>query len=59
MNMNWDWLISASIIIGLILIIIARVTGQTIVELLRDIRDFLRESKEDAIERGQELVYYE
>ena len=50
MAFSWDWLIAGSIIIGLVLAIWAKVSQQTIVELLADIRDFLQDRKEDTID---------
>ena len=55
----WDWLITALIILGLIFAIWSRITGQRIIELLRDIRDFFIESKENVTERGGEFILYE
>ena len=57
--MNWDFLISAIIIIGLILAIWAKMSQETVVELLRDIREFISESRENAAEKSQELIIYE
>ena len=53
--MNWDWLISFSIIIGLILAIWAKLSQQTIGELLRDIREFLSEMRSGAQEKVIEV----
>lgn len=50
MAYNWDWLIGGSIIVGLILVILARLNGQTIVEFIRDVVDYLREVKEDRVD---------
>lgn len=49
-----DWIISIVIIVGLILAVWARVSRQTIGELLRDIGDYFREKKEE----NEQLVYY-
>jgi len=57
MPINWDWLISGGIILGLILSIAARMSQQTIIELLRDIKDFISESREEAVEGTQEVIY--
>jgi hypothetical protein len=45
--MDVDWLVAVVIIIGLILAIWAKVSQQTIVELLSDIKDMLQDKKED------------
>lgn len=49
-QITWDWVISFSIIGGLILTIWARVSRQTVGELLRDIRDFFQEGGEETSE---------
>lgn len=54
-GLNWDLIISFSIIIGLILALWARIGNQTIMELIRDIGDYFREVKENSIERGVDL----
>lgn len=41
--MEWEWVISLSVIVGLILAVWARVGNQTIMELIRDIGDYLQE----------------
>lgn len=51
--MSWDWVIALAIIVGFILAIWAKVSQQTIVDLLRDITDYINEQKENATE----LVY--
>jgi hypothetical protein len=45
--MDVDWLVAVVIIIGLILAIWAKVSQQTIVELLSDIKDMVQNKKED------------
>jgi len=55
--MNWDLLISSGIIISLILSFWAKASHQTIIELLRDIKDFISESREEAVEGTQEVIY--
>jgi hypothetical protein len=50
-----DMLITILIIGGLILAIWAKMSGQTIGELLRDIRDFIAEGAEG---KAEEIIYY-
>ena len=50
--MDWDLIISIVIIISLILAIWARISQQTIVELLRDIKEFLSEKGEEQTENA-------
>ena len=59
MAVNWDWIVSAVILIWLGLVIAAAMTKQKIPELLSGIRDFITGSKEEALERGEELLYYD
>ena len=51
----WDWIISVAIILGLILTIWARISNQTVGELLRDIKDIITDSSE----KKEALIYYE
>jgi len=48
MAFSWDGLVAVLIIVGLILAIWAKISQQTIVELLTDIKDMLQDKKEDA-----------
>lgn len=57
--MDWEWLISASIIIGLILAIWARMTRQSIGEVLTGIKDFIIETKEGVQDTGEGITIYE
>lgn len=52
---TWDILISGGVIGGLILMVWARVSGMTIPELIKEIRDIFQDSSEDV----QEVVWYE
>jgi hypothetical protein len=54
--MEWDWIIALVIIVGLVLSIWARISHQTIPELLGGLKDFFGEVKEDTQER---IVIYE
>ena len=51
-----DWVISLSIIFGMILTIWAKASHQTVGELLRDLKDFVQDSGEETVEG---MVYYE
>jgi hypothetical protein len=48
MAFSWDGLVAVVIIVGLILAVWAKISQQTIVELLTDIKDMLQDKKEDA-----------
>ena len=54
MAISWDWMISFAIIIALILGFWAAVSHQRIGDILRDLKDFIIELKD---ERGEELIY--
>jgi len=59
MGISWDWLISISIILALILGFLAKMTGQTVGQLLTEVREFIMETREDINEVGENVVYYE
>ena len=45
----WDWIITGGVLLSLILVVWARVSGMTIPELLREIREFFQESGEETM----------
>lgn len=55
-GVGWDGIIGVVIIVGLVLAIWAKVSQQTITELLRDIRDIMSEKKEEVVEKAT-VVY--
>ena len=57
--MNWDWIIAVVIIVGLVLAIWARISHQSIPELLSGLRDFFVETKEGVEERAEDVISYE
>ena len=59
MAVNWDLIINAVIMIGLGLWFAAAITKQTIPELIHSITDFINGTKDDALEKGEELLYYD
>ena len=52
---TWDYVLAFTIVIGLILAVWARIGGQTIMELIRDIGEYFQEKKDNAIERATEI----
>lgn len=58
MEINWDFIVSGAILIWLGLVIAARITKQSIPELLEGIKDFIAGTREEALERGEELLLY-
>jgi len=59
MEIDWDIIISAIILIWLFLAIASRITNQKISEMLSGIRDFVSGTREEVTEKGEELLYYE
>ena len=47
---GWDFIITGSILIGLILVIWAKVSNQTIPELIRSIKDIFQDKGEDVVD---------
>ena len=56
--MNYDWIVTVVIFLILGLAIWAKVSQQTVIELLRDIRDFMADTKENLSERGETIKVY-
>lgn len=54
--MWWDSLLAIFIIVGLIVIVAARVTRQTLAEMFGSLWDMIRERKEDV--QDGEIAYY-
>jgi len=50
--MSWDWVISITIIVGLILTVWAKVTKQSIPDMIRGFKEIAQESGE----RGEEFM---
>ena len=57
--MNWDFIIGTVVIVGLILIIWAKVSKQTIKDVILDIKDMLTNSGEEIEERAEEVIIQE
>jgi len=55
--MNWDFLINAIILIAIGLWFLAAVTKKTVPELINSVSDFINGTGEDALEKGEELLY--
>lgn len=54
--MEWDWIIAVTLILGLVLAIWARMSHQTMGEVLLDIKSFFTGIREDSAER---IVIYD
>ena len=59
MEINWDLIINFAVIGSIILFAISKLTGQTIGELFKGIREFILDTKEDVEENTQNLAYYD
>ena len=59
MAINWDTLINVVILLGLGLWLLAAITKQTIPELINSVKDIINGTREDALEKGEELLYYD
>ncbi len=57
--MNWDFLVGVIVIIGFILIIWAKVSKQTVGEVIKDISGFFADRGEDIEEKSEEVISYE
>jgi hypothetical protein len=58
MNFNWDFVITFVVIVGLVLIVWARVSKQTIAEVIGSIKEMLINKKEDVQDKMYEVVEY-
>lgn len=56
---NWDFLIGALVIVGIVLIVWAKVSHQTVAEVLVDIKEKLFGGGEEVVEKAEEVVVYE
>ena len=56
---DWDWVLAASIIIALILTIWAKISHQTIPELLAAIKDVIEDRREESVEYASEVVIHD
>ena len=53
--MNWDLLISILVIVAIILIVLSKVSGQTVLEFLSDLKDMIIDWKEAGQDRAIEV----
>jgi hypothetical protein len=57
--MNWDFIIGLGVIILIILVVWARVSKQSIKEVILDIKDLLSGGAEEVQEKADEVIMYE
>lgn len=59
MAINWDPLISGGILVAIAIWLICAVTKQTLPELIIAIKEIINGTGESALEKGEELLYYD
>ena len=57
--MSWEWIIGAVVMIMIVLVIWAKVSNQTIGDVIRDISDFIGEKKDSMQDKAIEVVTYD
>jgi len=57
--MNWDFLIGTLVIIGIVLIVWAKVSKQTVKDVILDIVDLFKGGGEEIEERAEEVIIQE
>ena len=57
--MNWDFLIGTLVIIGIVLIVWAKVSKQTVKDVILDIVDLFKGGEEEIEERAEEVIIQE
>ncbi|MFW6129618.1 MAG: hypothetical protein ACOC56_00450 [Atribacterota bacterium] len=55
----WDWIITGTVLIGLLLTVWARVSGMTIPELIKQLRDAFKDKTEDVVEETPAVIWNE
>lgn len=56
---NWDNLISVLILVAIGIWIACGVSKKTLPELIESIKDIINGTKDDALEKGEKLLYYD
>ena len=59
MPINWDPIINGAVLVLALIWIICLVTKQTLPELIQSIKDIINGTGDDALEKGEELLYYD
>lgn len=59
MAFNWDFVVGTVVLIFFILIVWARISKQTIAEVIGDIKEMLSGGVEEIEEQSEEVVMYE
>lgn len=56
---NWDTVVSILVLLLIGIWFAARISGNTVPELFRSIQDIINGTREGALEKGEELMYYD
>ena len=59
MAINWDPIINAIIMIAIGIWLTCAVTKKSVPELISSISDIINGTKDDVLEKGEELLYYD
>lgn len=59
MAINWDMIINAGVLILIGIWLTCAITKQTLSELINSINDIINGTGDDALEKGEELLYYD
>ncbi len=59
MAINWDPIVNGVILVFALLWIASALTKQTIGEMLHGVMEFINGTKDDVLEKGEELAYYD
>jgi len=57
--MNWDFIVGIFVIVLIVLIVWAKVSKQTVAEVIGDIKDMLFGGAEEIQEKTEEVMMYE
>jgi hypothetical protein len=57
--MNWDFLVGVLVILAFVLVIWAKVSKQTVGEVLSDIKNMFSDAGDDIEEKAEEVISYE
>lgn len=59
MAINWDPIINGGVLISVVIWFASLLTKQTLPEMIQTVMDLINGTKDDVLEKGEELVYYD
>ena len=59
MAINWDPIINGVVLVSVLIWFLSLLTKQTLPEMIHTFTDFINGTKDDALEKGEELLYYD